>query len=678
MTAVLTDAQARIARATDGVGARDLFLFRRVSPTRFVHYGGAGRGEGWAGIVELVIGEEPLAEEALEGGQTLRRNWEDAHRVFGPYWARAAALVPVTHDVLAVFGHPDGPLAQVSDERFFEAGEAVAAHIHHVSPAKRLADELEVLHGVRNLLHCGETDLAGVMQHIAEHAADALSCEACVLVVRDQPGVAVATRRDVRLDATDEMLAQAVRGLAAQPAAVAVCVQQADERPLPPPLDTLRPTSWYLLPIGEIASMLLVHTRVAPRGFTLLCQELGQNLAQSAETMLRAAMARELSERIQQAQKLESLVVLAGGIAHDLNNLLVGVLGNAELARQGLHEGSPAFDSLEQIELAAQRAAALSRQLLAYSGKGRFVVERMELRDLVESMLPLFASLVAKSTGVVFRPDRASAVVEADGTELRQVLVNLVTNASEAFEGAPGTVSVRTGTRRLGALAVRSLVGAELEPGRYAFLEVADQGVGMDAETRDKIFEPYFSTKFTGRGLGLAAALGIVRGHGGALAVETKPGIGTVVTMYLPLSPMRATGPTANGDHGATKVETGPVLVVDDEPMVRDTTGRTLESWGFSVLTAASGEEALEVVAAREDVGAILIDVTMRGISGVEVVEELRARGSTVPVLLMSGYAELDVSQLAEQSVDFLQKPFRSGELVARLRGLLAARPAER
>ena len=672
VTAALSDAQARIARATEDVGARDLFLFRRVSPTRFVHYGGTGRGEGWAGIVELVVGEEPLAAQAIEGGRTQRHSWEEAHRVFGPYWARAAALVPVSHDVLAVFGHPDGPLADVSDESFLDAGQAVAAHIHHVSPAKRLADELEVLHGVRNLLHCGETDLSGVMQHIAEHAADALSCEACVLVLADQPSVAVATRRNIRLDATDEVLAQAVRLLVAPPPDGAVCVQEAADRPLPPPLDALGPTSWYLLPIGEIASMLLVHTRVAPRGFTLLCQELGQNLAQSAETMLHAAMSRELGERIQQAQRLESLVVLAGGIAHDLNNLLVGVLGNAELARQRLPEGSPSFDSLEQIELAAQRAAALSRQLLAYSGKGRFVVERLELREVVESMLPLFASLVAKSTGVVFRPDRASAVVEADGTELRQVLVNLVTNASEALEGSPGTVTIRTGTRRLGAVAVRSLTGSELEPGRYAFLEVADQGVGMDIEIRDKIFEPYFSTKFTGRGLGLAAALGIVRGHAGALSVETKQGVGTVVTMYLPLSPMGARGPESNGDNGSTKIDTGPVLVVDDEPIVRDTTARTLESWGFTVLTAASGEEALELLAVRADVGAVLIDVTMRGISGVEVVQELRARKSAVPVLLMSGYAELDLSQLAEERVDFLQKPFRAAELVARIRGLLA------
>lgn len=668
-----TDAQSRIARAAEDVGARDLFLFRRVSPTRFVHYGGLGRGEGWAGIVELIVDEEPFAAQAIDGSSPLRLAWPDAQRVFGPYWAQSAALVPVTHDVLAVFGHPEGPLAEASDARFLEAGQTAAAHIHHVSPAKRLADELEVLHGVRNLLHCAETDLGGVMQHVAEHAADALSCEACVLVLSDQPSVAVATRRGIRLDATDERLAAAVRSLVAPPVDAAVCVQEATQRPLPAPLDELGPTSWYLLPIGDIGSMLLVHTRVAPRGFTLLCQELGENLAQSAETMLRAAMSRELSERIQQAQKLESLVVLAGGIAHDLNNLLVGVIGNAELAKQQLPEASPSGEALDQIELAAQRAAALSRQLLAYSGKGRFVVERLDLRELVESMLPLFSSLVAKSTTIGFRPDRAAAVVEADGTELRQVLVNLVTNASEALEGRSATVSIRTGTRRLGAVAVRSLTGGELEPGRYAFLEVVDQGVGMDGETRDKIFEPYFSTKFTGRGLGLAAALGIVRGHGGALGVETKPGVGTVVTMYLPLSPMAARGPESNGDVGSAKTETGAVLIVDDEPLVRDTTARTLESWGFQAVTAASGEEALEMLEAGAEVSAVVIDVTMRGISGVEVVQELRDRGSLVPVLLMSGFSELDLSELADEGVDFLQKPFRAGELVARIRGLLAA-----
>ena len=664
--------QAHISRVAGGVGAPDLFLFRRVSPTRFVHFGGVGRGEGWAGVVELVVADEPLAQRAIEEETPVRVSWSRAERVFGPYWARAAAVVPVSHDVLAVFGCPDGELADVSDEALMIAGEAAALHVHNVSPAKRLADELEVLHGVRDLMHCDATDVQGVMQHIAEHAVDALSCEACVLMLYDRPQLARATRKDVPLHASDETIAAAMRLLPSPAPSAAFCVQEALQSPLPPPLDALDATSYYLLPVGDVGAMLLVHTQAAPRGFTLLCQELGQNLAQSAETMLRAAMSRELSDRIQQAQKLESLVVLAGGIAHDFNNLLVGVLGNAELAREGIPDSSPAVEALEQIELAAQRAAALSRQMLAYSGRGRFVVERVDLRDLVESMLPLFASVVAKSTSVVFMPGAEAAVVQADATELRQVLVNLVTNGSEALGGAAGTVTIRTGVRTVDRDVVRNSAGAELETGRCAFLEVCDHGEGMDDETRAKIFEPYFSTKFTGRGLGLAAVLGIVRAHSGAVHVETAPGNGTVVTALLPLSDRDAEA-TSDGGGGADvrAHATGTVLVVDDEPLVRDVSARALQSAGYTVLLASSGEEALELVAKPiGELVAIVLDVTMQGMSGTEVLRALRARGSRLPVLLTSGYSELDASLLEEDGVEFIQKPYRIGELLARLRAL--------
>jgi signal transduction histidine kinase len=664
--------QARLAEAAGGVGAPDLFLFRRVSASRFVHFGGVGRGEGWAGVVELVVEDEPLVREAIESETPVRVSWPAPARVFGPYWASAAALVPVSHDVLAVFGRADGPLAELGDDELLAAGEAAAAHIHNVSPAKRLADELEVLHGVRDLMHCAATDVPSVMQHIVEHSVDALSCEACLLMLFDRGGVARTTRRGVVLNDPDEALATALRSLPSPEPSAAFCVQEAVQQPLPAPLDSLAATSYYLLPVGDIGSLLLVHTQVAPRGFTLLCQELGANLASSAETMLRAAMSRELSDRIQQAQKLESLVVLAGGIAHDFNNLLVGVLGNAELAREELAANSPAAEALEQIELAAQRAAALSRQMLAYSGKGRFVVEPVDLRDLVDSMLTLFSSVVAKSTTVAFEPGPEPAVVEADGTELRQVLVNLVTNASEALDGAGGTVTIRTGVCEPGGDVRRHAVGAELAPGAYAFLEVADHGLGMDDETRAKIFEPYFSTKFTGRGLGLAAALGIVRAHGGAIHVASTAGEGTVVTALLPLSESSAYAVHSRNEPDLRAHAVGTVLVVDDESLVRDVTARTLQSAGYSVVLASSGEEALDLVTRQNgSLAAIVLDLTMQGVGGAEVLSRLRAGGNDLPVLLTSGYSDLDPALLDQDGVGFIQKPYRIGELLTRLRSLV-------
>ena len=247
--------------------------------------------------------------------------------------------------------------------------------------------------------------------------------------------------------------------------------------------------------------------------------------------------------RMQQTQKLESLGVLAGGIAHDFNNLLMGILGNADLALSKSPPESPVRAYIRNIDTAAQRAADLANQMLAYSGKGRFVVEPIDLSRLVEEMGHLLATVISKRAALRYRLAADLPPVEADATQLRQVVMNLITNASDALGDEEGVITVATGVVEIdpAGTAPRSS-GAPLPPGTYVFIEVSDTGCGMDPATRARIFDPFFTTKQTGRGLGLAAVLGIVRGHRGALRVSSEPGQGTTFTVLFPALPAQAGG----------------------------------------------------------------------------------------------------------------------------------------
>ena len=277
------------------IGAIDVFVFRRVSAGRFVHVGGAGRGEGWAGIVEIHLDDEPWAQEAVHGGKPVRLEAAVPQSVFGPYYARAAAFVPLSADLLVVFGNPVRPLAVLSDDELQAAGEAAAHEVETVSPSKRLADELELLHAVRELVDVQPATLDDAMAHVVRSAASALSCEVGVLAMVDDDRVAVSgTDRLLGADEVDfgELLRSLPSGLSAPP----VCVQDAATLPLPAPLrpaDGVR--SYYLVSVGSptIALLLLVHTDANPRGFTLLCQEMGLRLAESAEAILRTAKTRD-------------------------------------------------------------------------------------------------------------------------------------------------------------------------------------------------------------------------------------------------------------------------------------------------------------------------------------------------------------------------------------------------
>jgi PAS domain S-box-containing protein len=379
--------------------------------------------------------------------------------------------------------------------------------------------------------------------------------------------------------------------------------------------------------------------------------------------------------RLQETQRLESLGVLAGGIAHDFNNLLTGVLGNASLARMAVPYNADAQRYLGEIEAVAIRAADLCKQMLAYSGKGRFEVQRLDLSDLVQETAKLLNLSIAKNAVLRFALATGLPPIVADATQLRQVVMNLVINASEALEGKSGTISLHTGVIRVDRQYLQTVALAEqVEPGNYVFLEVADSGCGMDAATLSRIFEPFFTTKFTGRGLGLSAVLGIVRGHKGALKAASEPGKGTMFKLLFPVAEGQAQPLHAEKLTPATWYGTGNVLVVDDEETVRAVTARMLENFGFTPILASDGTEAVRIFgAAPSEFVAVLMDLTMPNMDGEETFRRLRHLAPGVRVILMSGFNEQEALGrfTGKGLAGFLQKPFRPDQLRTRMQQLL-------
>ncbi len=387
---------------------------------------------------------------------------------------------------------------------------------------------------------------------------------------------------------------------------------------------------------------------------------------------------RQLEAQMQHAQKLESLGILAGGIAHDFNNLLVGILGNASFALTELPPGSPARQSIGEVEVAARRAAELTNQMLAYSGKGKFVVERVNLSTLVEEIAHLLHSVISKKAVLKFEFQDDLPAVEGDPTQLRQVVMNLITNAAEAIGNHEGLVAVRTATMQVDRELLSEFYhgdGSAAES--YAGLEVSDNGCGMDAETKSRIFDPFFTTKFTGRGLGLAAVLGIVRGHHGAIKVDSEPGRGTTFRVLFPAAQWSAQSiehpinePLASSDWRGR----GGILVVDDEKAVQNVTKKILEHFGFTVLTADDGRHGLEIF--RKHVGEIkvvLLDLTMPHMDGEEAFREMRRLHADVRVILSSGYTEQDAIDHFKGMglAGFIQKPYSPETLIGKFRQIL-------
>lgn len=393
-----------------------------------------------------------------------------------------------------------------------------------------------------------------------------------------------------------------------------------------------------------------------------------------------AELARQhLEERMRQAQKLESLGMLAGGIAHDFNNLLMGILGNASLLRADLPAVEEAQHSVDQIEKAAQRAAELTSQMLAYAGRGRLLMQPHDLSDIVQQSIGQLEANVAPSCTLRLELAEDLPAVRCDVSQLRQVLISLVTNASEAMDGASGVILLRTGVEQFGEGTLYDVQAPEPRPaGAYAFVEVADQGCGIPREFHERVFDPFYTTKFAGRGLGLAATLGIVHGHGGAVHLTSTPGEGAAFRLYLPACAATAPVSLAEPAPRGSALPAGVILVVDDEALVRHTAHQILERGGYTVMEARDGVEALEIYRMHGDViRAVLLDLTMPEMDGETTLRELMGIREDVKVLLSSGYSEQDAVARFEvqRAAPFLQKPYTAQSLLRAMRALLDQAP---
>jgi signal transduction histidine kinase len=371
-------------------------------------------------------------------------------------------------------------------------------------------------------------------------------------------------------------------------------------------------------------------------------------------------------ERMLHAQKLESLGLLAGGVAHDFNNLLVSVLGHASLLLRGLATDSPLRRHALAIETAATRAGEVARQMLAYAGRSQLRQEHVDLSALVHETAELLRVSVPRRAELRLELAPALALVLGDATQLRQVVLNLITNAAEALPEGTGQITLRSGEQSREAIDVARCIGApDLRAPRFAFLEVRDTGSGMDAATLLRIFDPFFTTKATGRGLGLSAVLGIVRGHHGALFVDSTAGGGTCMRVLLPVAERGARLRTATSEPAPLAPVPGTlVLVVDDEPEIRTVARHMLEALGFTVETADDGQQGL-AACARTRFALVLLDMTMPGLDGSTTLSRLRARQPELRVLLTSGY------ERPPDRAPFLQKPFSLAELEHAIRAAL-------
>ncbi len=395
----------------------------------------------------------------------------------------------------------------------------------------------------------------------------------------------------------------------------------------------------------------------------------GGKLASVLSQVLDITEKKRNEERLRQSQKLESIGLLAGGIAHDFNNILTGVMGNASL----LLEDAPPVraDVLRSIIASAERAAHLTRQLLAYSGKGQFIVRELDVTQAVNEMADLVQFSIPKSASLALNLERRLPLVAMDPGQLQQILMNLVINAGEAIgDGNPGRITVTTSMADVPSPFIDDL-GEEIAPGRYICIEVHDTGSGIDPEKKAKMFDPFFTTKFVGRGLGLAAIAGILRSQQGGILVESAPGQGSTFRVFLP-----AAG--RNGGVAAPEpaIRDGrpSVLVVDDEPTVRDFIGSVLHRKGFHVIQASDGQEALALCgSAPGAIGAAIVDIIMPNMAANELLPALKAKQPGMRILLTSGYSEAEARRLcaAYPGAAFIQKPYTAQQLAKAVGDLL-------
>lgn len=398
------------------------------------------------------------------------------------------------------------------------------------------------------------------------------------------------------------------------------------------------------------------------------------NVRNISERKAAEQKSRELTGQLQQAQKMESIGVLAGGIAHDFNNLLVGVMGNAELAMLDTPEEVEAYQYLQQILKASRRGADLVGQILAYSGQGCFAMGQQNINALVLDISGLLGTAIGKQAKLELQLMDELPFVYGDKNQLAQLIMNLMTNASEALRGTPGSIQLRTGVRQLGEDDFsRMYMSTDLQEDEYVFVEVSDNGCGMDEKTQKRIFDPFFTTKENGTGLGLAALLGIVHGHKGTLALQSAPGQGSCFTVYIPLAP------AAKAEHPVRSIPTteetplapATVLIVDDEEAVRKVASGFLTHAGLNVLTASDGEECIELFRRHaEKIALVVLDLTMPGINGEQAFHAIHAIRPSVPVLLSSGFSESEaINRLGNRGMaGFIHKPYSRKSFIDEIR----------
>ncbi|HLI83199.1 MAG TPA: PAS domain S-box protein [Bryobacteraceae bacterium] len=384
---------------------------------------------------------------------------------------------------------------------------------------------------------------------------------------------------------------------------------------------------------------------------------------------------KQTDEALREGQRLESIGLLAGGIAHDFNNLLTGIIGNASLAAEELPRGVRARRMVDEVIAAGTRAADLTRQLLAYAGKGRFTLEAFRLSDVIREIRELIQASIPPNVQLELQLEENLPAVYADPSQMQQVAMNLVINAAEAIEDH-GTVRVSTGCRELSGEDLAAAEGlAHLKAGQYVYLEVRDTGVGMEEQVKARIFDPFFTTKFTGRGLGLSAVVGIVRAHHGGIQVESAPQLGSTFRIYLPAIEEQPQ-PRTTPEPALPQTGSGTILLAEDERMVRHVSQEALERRGFRVLTATNGREAVELFRRRaSEISLVVLDMAMPVMSGEEARRHIEQIRPDVPVLVSSGYSEeIAFSRFGPGKLGhFIQKPYTARQLTEKVLSILQA-----
>ncbi len=384
----------------------------------------------------------------------------------------------------------------------------------------------------------------------------------------------------------------------------------------------------------------------------------------------------EMERRLLHSQKLESLGVLAGGIAHDFNNLLAAIIGNLDITLYQLSQVAPARGAIEDCLKAAKRAADLTRQMLAYSGRGHFIVADISLNELIEENLHILKSAVSKNVSIGLSLADDIPCISADVAQVQQVVMNFITNASEAIGEMQGSIHITTGVMDCDEAYLEKSLAEEKPPaGKFVYLEVADTGCGMDEETKQKLFDPFFTTKFTGRGLGMAAVIGIVRGHKGAIFVESEVGKGTTIRVLFSAVERKpeVKAEKLRIEHAETETyqpSDKTVLIVDDEEFVRDMCNDMVMSFGYQTLTAEDGMKAVEIYGEHyKEIDCVILDLSMPRMSGYETFLKLKKLNPDVKVILSSGYEKEEATRKFEREslAGFVQKPYRMKSLRAEL-----------